>query len=87
MSEASPEGSKQMLLIGAGVLAFLLLSCCGAGAWQAWDGFVRYGLADDLTELQEDIDESDLDPETKRELVDRIDRLRDNSRNKSIGVF
>ena len=72
-------------------IVLVVLACvvllAGVGVWRGWQGFVRFGVVNDLTEYQTTVGRSDLDPEVKRRLVGRLDLIRERARDKYIGFW
>jgi hypothetical protein len=63
-------------VLTCGILALIgLLGVILLAAW-GWDSFLRFGINSDLNEYEAALEQTDLEPETRQALLDRIADLR-----------
>lgn len=86
---ASERSSRKAFKVIAIVLLIVVFvgGLVGYGAWRGWQAFVRFGMANDLSDYQKVISDSELDAQVKRRLVGRVDLIRERARDKYIGFF
>jgi hypothetical protein len=84
--EEPPRRRSRVLF---GILIFLLAGAIllSFGVWRGWKAFVRFGVSSDLSDYQQIVTASKLEPQTKQRIVGKIDLIRERARDHSIGFF
>ena len=84
---ARKAGGINPWILGCVVVPGALMICFGFAAVLGWRELVSYGVASDFTEYEAKIRPMELDPEVKRPLLARMEKLRDKSRTSSVSFW
>ncbi len=79
--------SRKILIVSGCIFIPVLIVIALIVAVNLWNSFVAYGMASDLTDYYSTINSSELDPEIKRPLLERIDNLRHKARERPISFW